>query len=106
MGELLANIEIDVEGDAHMLLILAVTQPLPAAESTGNLTLKPNSIVHKIIYDKEKRRATGVEVIDSETKEVYNFNAKIIFLCASSSWFNFNIDAVKIEFFPNGMGKI
>ena len=78
---------------------------LPAAESTGNLTLKTNSIVHKIVYDKEKRRATGVEVIDSETKEVYNFNAKIIFLCASSIPSTSILMQSKSDSFPNGMGN-
>lgn len=57
---------------------------LPAARATGNMTLRPNSIVHSIIYDKETNRATGVRVIDRETKEEIEFNAKVIFLCAST----------------------
>jgi choline dehydrogenase-like flavoprotein len=57
---------------------------LPAAMKTGNLTLRPWSIVTKIIYDKDKKKATGVEVLDAETNKTYIYNAKIIFLNASS----------------------
>ena len=57
---------------------------LPAAESTGNLTLRPHSNVHSIIYDEESGRATGVRVIDYVTKEEIVFSANIIFMCAST----------------------
>lgn len=57
---------------------------LPAARKTGNLTLRPNSIVHSIIYDKESNRATGVRVIDRITKKSKEFYAKVIFLNAST----------------------
>jgi choline dehydrogenase-like flavoprotein len=57
---------------------------LPAAMKTGNLTLRPWSIVTKILYDKDKKRATGVEVLDAETNKTYEYKAKIIFLNASS----------------------
>ena len=56
---------------------------------TGNLTLRPWSIVTKIIYDKDKKKATGVEILDAETNKTYVYNAKIIFLNAStlnSAW--------------------
>jgi choline dehydrogenase-like flavoprotein len=62
---------------------------LPAATKTGNLTVRPWSIVTKILYDKDKKRATGVEVLDGEDNKTYVFNAKIIFLNASalnSAW--------------------
>ena len=62
---------------------------LPAARLTGNLTLRPWSIVTKILYDKDKKRATGVEVLDAEDNKTYVYNAKIIFLNAStlnSAW--------------------
>ena len=62
---------------------------LPAAQKTGNLTLRPWSIVTKILYDKDKKRATGVEVLDGENNKTYVYNAKIIFLNAStlnSAW--------------------
>lgn len=66
---------------------------LPAAMKTGNLTLRPWSIVTKILYDKDKKRATGVEVLDAETNKTYVYNAKIIFLNAStlnSAWILMN----------------
>jgi choline dehydrogenase-like flavoprotein len=62
---------------------------LPAAQATGNLTLRPWSIVTKILYDKDKKRATGVEVLDAENNQTYEYKAKIVFLNAStmnSAW--------------------
>jgi choline dehydrogenase-like flavoprotein len=66
---------------------------LPAAVKTGNLTLRPFSIVTKILYDKNTKKATGVEVLDAETNQTYEYKAKVIFLCASSlnsAWVLFN----------------
>jgi len=57
---------------------------LPAARKTGNLTLRPNSIVHSLVYDKETNRATGVRVVDRLTNESREFHAKLIFLNAST----------------------
>jgi choline dehydrogenase-like flavoprotein len=57
---------------------------LPAARATGNLTLRPNSIVHSVIYDGETGRATGVRVIDRETEEALEFRGRLVFLCASA----------------------
>lgn len=57
---------------------------LPAARRTGNLTLKPDSIVHSVIYDPETGRATGVRVIDRVTKEARTYTSKVIFLNASA----------------------
>ncbi len=57
---------------------------LPAAEATGNMTLRPNSIVHSIIFDEETDRATGVRVVDRESKEMIEYHGKLIFLCASA----------------------
>ncbi|MDP5170458.1 MAG: GMC family oxidoreductase [Bacteroidia bacterium] len=57
---------------------------LPAAMKTGNLTVRPFSIVTQVIYDKDTKRATGVEVLDAETNQTYVYKAKIIFLNAST----------------------
>ena len=57
---------------------------LPAAERTGNMTLRPNSIVHEVIYDDSTKKATGVRVIDRETHEKIEFSGKLVFLCASA----------------------
>lgn len=62
---------------------------LPAAMKTGNLTLRPFSIVTKILYDKDKKKATGVEILDAESNVTYEYKAKIVFVCASalnSTW--------------------
>lgn len=66
---------------------------LPAAMATGNLTLRPLSIVTKILYDKDTQKATGVEVLDTENNQTYEYKAKIIFLNAStlnSTWILMN----------------
>ncbi len=78
---------------------------LPAAERTGNMTLRPNSIVHEIIYDEKLKKATGVKVIDAETKEKLSFNAKIIFVCASTIPSAALLLQSRSKRFPNGMGN-
>ena len=57
---------------------------LPAAAATGNMTLKPNSIVESILYDNENDRASGVRVLDAITGDVTEYKAKVIFLNAST----------------------
>jgi len=78
---------------------------LPAAEDTGNMTLRPHSVVHEVIYDEKSGKATGVKVIDAETKETHVFNAKIIFLCASAVASTSILMQSKSERFPNGLGN-
>ena len=78
---------------------------LPDAMKTGNLTLRPFSIVTKILYDKEKKRATGVEVLDAETLKTYIYKSKIIFVCASalnSTWLLMNSAT---DTWPDGLGS-
>ncbi len=78
---------------------------LPAAMKTGKLTLRPWSIVTKIIYDKDKKKATGVEVLDAETNKTYTFNSKIVFLNAStfnSAWILMNSAT---DVWPDGLGS-
>ena len=61
----------------------------PAALKTGNLTVRPYSLVTQVLYDKDKKKATGVEVMDTETNKTVEFKSKIVFLCASalnSAW--------------------
>src|SRR3954470_14556046 len=55
---------------------------LPAAAATGNLTVHPFAVVHSIIYDEQKGKATGVRVIDTNTKAATEYFAKIIFVNA------------------------
>ena len=66
---------------------------LPAAMATGNLTLRPFSIVTKVLYDKDKKKATGVEIVDAQDNKTYEYKSKVVFLCASafnSTWVLFN----------------
>ncbi len=78
---------------------------LPAAERTGNMTLRPNSIVHEVMYDDATKKATGVRVIDTETHEKFEFKAKVIFLCASAMASVGILMQSKSKRFPNGMGN-
>jgi choline dehydrogenase-like flavoprotein len=57
---------------------------LPAAAATGNMTLRPHSVVHSVMHDASSGRATGVRVIDGLTMEALEFRARIVFLCASA----------------------
>jgi choline dehydrogenase-like flavoprotein len=78
---------------------------LPAAEKTGNLTLRPFSIVTKVLYDKDKKRATGVEVLDSETNQTIEYKSKIVFLNAgtlNTSWILMNSAT---DVWPEGLGS-
>jgi len=78
---------------------------LPAALKTGNLTVRPWSIVTKALYDKDKKKATGVEVLDAETNKTYVYEAKIIFLNAStfnSAWILMNSAT---DVWPGGLGS-
>lgn len=78
---------------------------LPAAEKTGNLTIRPFSIVHSIIYDDAKGKATGVRVIDSETMETTDYFAKVIFCNASTLGSTSILLNSTSKRFPNGMGN-
>lgn len=78
---------------------------LPMAEATGNMTLRPNSIVHEVIYDPNTKKASGVRVIDAVTKETIEFKAKVIFLCASAVASTSILMQSKSAYFPNGMGN-
>ena len=78
---------------------------LIAAERTGNMTLRPNSIVVSILYDKKRDRATGVRILDAETRKELEFHSRIIFVNAST------LDTAHIllnsgnERFPSGLGN-
>ncbi|MEO6188288.1 MAG: GMC family oxidoreductase [Ginsengibacter sp.] len=78
---------------------------LPAAMATGNLTLRPWSIVTQILYDKDTKKAKGVEILDAETNKTYQYFAKIIFLNAStfnSAWILMNSAT---DIWPDGLGS-
>ena len=78
---------------------------LPAAKATGNLTVRPFSIVTKILYDKDTKKAKGVEILDAETNKTYEFYAKIVFVCASAlntAWVLMNSVT---DIWPDGLGS-
>lgn len=78
---------------------------LPAARKTGRLTLRPFSVVHSVIYDPVKRKATGVRVIDANTKQMFDVNAKVVFLCASAMESTRILLNSATSEFPNGLGN-
>lgn len=78
---------------------------LPWAAKTGNLTLRPDSVVHSIIYDGKNQKASGVKVIDAKTKEEHIFKAKIIFLNAACLNSNLVLLNSVSSRFPNGLGN-
>jgi choline dehydrogenase-like flavoprotein len=78
---------------------------LPAAVATGNLTLRPDSVVHSIIYDDARGRATGVRVVDAHTKEMTEYFARIVFVnggTLNSTLLLLNSTSTR---FPNGLGN-
>lgn len=83
----------------------SVSSTLPWAEKTGNLTIRPFSVVHSIIYDEAKKKAIGVKVIDANTHEEVNFYAKVIFMNASALNTNLILLNSKSARFPNGLGN-
>src|SRR3970040_1018755 len=83
----------------------SVTSTLPWAEKTGNLTIRPFSVVHSIIYDEEKQKAIGVKIIDTNTKEEIEYYAKIIFANASALNTNLILLNSVSKRFPNGLGN-
>ena len=78
---------------------------LPWAAKTGNLTLRPNSVVQSVIYDDKKEKVTGVRVMDAETKEVVEYYAKVVFVNASALNTNLILLNSISNRFPQGLGN-
>jgi choline dehydrogenase-like flavoprotein len=83
----------------------SVSSTLPWAAKTGNLTVRPHSVVHSIIYDEQKGKAAGVRVIDANTKQTTDFFARIIFVNASALNSNLVLLNSTSGRFPNGLGN-
>jgi choline dehydrogenase-like flavoprotein len=83
----------------------SVSSTLPWAAKTGNLTIRPHSVVHSIIYDEKKGKASGVRIIDANTKEVTEYFARIIFVNASALNSNLVLLNSTSNRFPNGLGN-
>ncbi|RAV99232.1 GMC oxidoreductase [Pseudochryseolinea flava] len=78
---------------------------IPWALKTGNVTLRPNSVVHSIIYDDKKGKAVGVRVIDTETKESIEYFANVIFVNAAALNTNLILLNSTSNRFPAGLGN-
>jgi choline dehydrogenase-like flavoprotein len=78
---------------------------LPYALKTGNLTIRPYSVVRSIVYDEQKQKAVGVNVVDSQTGEEWLFEAKIIFVNAACLNTNLILLNSKSSRFPTGLGN-
>ena len=78
---------------------------IPWAAKTGNLTLRPDSVVHSVIYDDQKNKATGVRVIDAHTKKITEYFAKIIFVNAAALNTNLILLNSTSTRFPDGFGN-
>ncbi len=78
---------------------------LPWAAKTGNLTLRPDAVVHSVIYDAQQEKAVGVRVIDAHSKEAIEFYAPLIFLNASALNTNLILLNSTSSRFPEGLGN-
>ncbi len=83
----------------------SVSSTLPWAQRTGNLTVRPHSVVHSVIYDEQKGKVTGVKIIDALTKQEITYYAKVIFLNAACLNTNLILLNSKSHRFPNGLGN-
>jgi choline dehydrogenase-like flavoprotein len=82
-----------------------VSSTLPWAQKTGNLTIRPDSVVHSILYDEAKGKASGVRVIDAHTQAITEYRARIIFVNASALNSTLILLNSTSRRFPNGLGN-
>lgn len=78
---------------------------LPAAMATNRLTLKPWSIVTELVYDKDQQRVSGVRVLDAVNETTTEYNAKIVFLCASALNSTWLLMRSATDVWPEGLGS-
>jgi len=78
---------------------------LPAARATNRLTLKPWSIVTEVLYDRNKKRATGVRVLDALSEQTTDYHAKVVFLCASTLNTAWLLMRSANDVWPGGLGS-
>src|SRR5215208_176471 len=78
---------------------------LPAAMKTGRLTLKPWAIVNEVLYDKDRKRDTGVRVLDGITNQSTDYAAKVVFLCASALNSTWLLLRSATDVWPGGLGS-
>ncbi len=78
---------------------------LPAARKTGNLTLKANAVVERLVYDKKSGKVSDVLVIDNETRERHRYSARLFFMCASTIGSTQILLNSTCDTFPNGLAN-
>ena len=78
---------------------------LPPAMATGRLTLKPFAIVTEVIFDKDRKRASGVRVLDAVTNQTTDYNARVVFLCASTLNSTWLLLRSATDVWPGGLGS-
>ena len=78
---------------------------LPAAAKTGKMTLKPWAIVTEVLYDKDRKRATGVRVLDAVSEQTTDYKAKVVFLCASTLNSTWLLMRSATDVWPGGLGS-
>lgn len=78
---------------------------IPWAQKTGKLTLTNHAVVHSIIYDEQKQKATGVRVIDAQTNKATEYFAPVIFVCAGALNTNLVLLNSTSARFPQGLGN-
>jgi len=78
---------------------------LPAAVKTGRLTLKPFAIVGEVLYDRDRKRATGVRVLDAVTNQTTDYSARVVFLCASTLNSTWLLMRSATDVWPGGLGS-
>ncbi len=78
---------------------------LPAAMATGRLTLKIHAIATDVVYDQDRKRATGVRVLDAHTRETTVYSAKVVFLCASTLNTAWILMRSALDVWPGGLGS-
>jgi len=78
---------------------------LPAAQATGRLTFKTFAIVTDIVYDRDRKRATGVRVMDATTRETTEYSARVVFVCASALNSTWLLMRSATEVWPGGLGS-
>ena len=83
----------------------SLSATLPAARNTGNLTVVTDAIVERLDYDHAKRRVSGVRAIDAKTKQHRNYQARIVFVCASTVATTQILLASQSEYFPRGLAN-
>jgi choline dehydrogenase-like flavoprotein len=102
-----ANMTQPLPGRGRCMYRNACTQSstLPAAAATGRLTLKVFAIVTDVVYDREKRRASGVRVIDAVTGTTTEYRARVVFLCASTLNSTWLLMRSARDVWPGGLGS-